>query len=106
MTLRGSVLPVEKLVRVDDALAGRSEPWRVCAGRVPHAIRMRSVFSVDVPPSPLDSSIVYGSRKRAPPWSVATWLRASCERTTSISRAMTFWTRNARSATVTSLRSV
>ncbi len=74
----------------------------LCAGRVPHAIRMWSARR-NVGASAEATSIVWGSVKRAEPCTVATWLRASCARTTSISLTRTFCTRKARSATVISL---
>ncbi len=74
-----------------------------CAGRVPQAIRIFSA-EIRVAPSEDATSRVCGSRKRAAPWRLAMRFRPSWARTTSISLAMTFCTRKARSGTVISLR--
>ena len=75
------------------------------AGRVPQAMRTFSARACDVPSTDAISSVC-GSRNRAWPGSVTTWFRLSCDRMTSISRARTFCTRKARSATVMSLETV
>jgi hypothetical protein len=77
----------------------------LCAGRVPQAIRMCSPRT-RVGPSADSTSSVWASTKRAVPESVVTRLRFSWARTTSSSRTRTFWTRNARSATVMSFETV
>ncbi len=71
------------------------------AGRVPQAISTCSPLRI-TGSSVVSTSTVCGSVKCARPCTVVTWLRASWARTTSISLAMTFWTRKARSATVIS----
>ena len=77
----------------------------LCAGRVPQAIRMCSPRT-RVAPSRDSISSVLPSTNFAVPESVVTRLRLSWARTTSISRASTFCTRKARSATVMSFETV
>ena len=71
------------------------------AGRVPVAITILSALTRCSPvPSPAATATVCSSTKPAVPWSSATRLRESWSRTTSISRATTWWLRRERSSMV------
>ncbi len=79
----------------NSTLAGR-------AGLVPVAITILSAVARRTRPSPLSTSTVCGSRKRPVPVMLATRLRESWLRTTSISRPTTWLVLAARSAMVMS----
>ena len=72
------------------------------AGRVPVAITILSAVARRTRPSPLSTSTVCGSMKLPVPVMLATRLRESWLRTTSISRPTTWLVRAARSAMVMS----
>ena len=90
-------MPSESMIvrSSNSTLAGR-------AGRVPVAMTMFGALAVRTRPLPSSTPACAGRRTGRCPVRIATRLRASWLRTTSISRLTTCWVRAARSATVMS----
>ena len=72
------------------------------AGRVPAAMMILSAVTLDSRPEPPSTQIECGSANRPVPVIIATRLRASWLRMTSVCRPITCWVRAARSLTVIS----